>query len=149
MRKIYSNKILKVVKSWLNTKFHYGGRIKINNQNSGGIDCIGLIMKVGEEINSKYNNKNIIYLDKTNYSKYPNNFEMKEFLDKYFIKIDKKQVKTGDVVYMNFDNNLEHIAIISDVGIIHCYVEAKKVVENTLNDYWFDKIKGYYRYPNT
>lgn len=147
MRKIYSNKILKVARSWLNTKFHYGGRIKINKINYGGIDCIGLIMKVGEEINSRYNDKNIISLDKTNYSKYPNNFEMKEFLDTYFIKISKNQLKVGDIVYMNFNNNLEHVAIVSNIGIIHCYVEAKKVVENTINEYWYNKIKGFYRYP--
>lgn len=148
MSKIYSNKILKVAKSWLNTKFHYGGRVKINNQNNGGIDCIGLILKIGEEINSTYNGKNIIMLDQTNYSKFSNDFEMKKFLDKYFIKIKEKDVKIGDIVYVNFNNSLEHVAIISDVGLIHCYVEARKVVEHSLSQYWKDKIKCFYRYPN-
>lgn len=149
MSKIYSNKILKVAKSWLNTKFHYGGRVKINNQNNGGIDCIGLILKIGEEVNSTYNGKNIIMLDQTNYSKFSNNFEMKKFLDKYFIKIKEKDVKIGDIAYINFNNNLEHVAVISDVGLIHCYVEARKVVEHSLNQYWKDKIKCFYRYPNS
>ena len=149
MSKIYSNKILKVAKSWLNTKFHYGGRVKINNQNNGGIDCIGLILKIGEEINSTYNGKNIIMFDQTNYSKFSNDFEMKKFLDKYFIKIRKKDVKIGDIAYINFNNNLEHVAIISDIRLIHCYVEARKVVEHSLNQYWKDKIKCFYRYPNS
>ena len=102
MSKIYSNKIQKVARSWLNTKFHYGGRIKINDQNNGGIDCIGLILKVGQEINSTYYGKNIITLDQTNYSKFSNSFEMKKFLDKYFIKTEEKNVKTGDITYINF-----------------------------------------------
>ena len=48
--KIYSNKILRVAKSWLGTRFSYYGRVKINDKNKGGVDCVGLIMKVGEEI---------------------------------------------------------------------------------------------------
>lgn len=146
MSKIYSNKILKVAKTWLNTKFHYYGRIKINKFNAGGVDCIGLIMKVGEEINAKYDNKNIIYYDYNTYSKYPNTNELENFLNKYFIKIEKIEAKIGDLLYFRFENNLEHIGIISDLGIIHCYIEAKKVVEHILDAYWKEKIIGYYRY---
>ena len=149
MSKIYSNKVQKVAKSWLDTKFHYGGRIKINKQNNGGIDCIGLILKIGEEINSTYDGKNIINFDNTNYSEYKNNnFEMKNFLDKYFIKIKQKDLKIGDIAYINFNNNIEHVAIVSKIGLIHCYVEVRKVVEHEMNKYWQDKIVSYYRYPN-
>lgn len=148
MRKINSKKILRIAKSYIGTKFHYTGRIKINNNNKGGIDCIGLILKIGEEINSTYNNKCIINYDYLTYSRYPNNNEMYNFLEKYFIKIDKKQATIGDLIYINFNDKLEHIAILSDIGIIHCYVEVGKVVEHSLNKYWTDKIISYYRYPN-
>lgn len=147
-RKINSKKILKTAKSWIGTKFHFNGRIKKNQNNNGGVDCIGLILKIGEEINSTYNGKNIINYDYLAYSRYPNKYEMKNFLDKYFIKISEKEVKIGDLIYFNFENKLEHIAIVTDVGILHCYVEVKKVVEHGLNDYWNKKIIGYYRYNN-
>lgn len=150
MSKIYSNKIYKVAKSWINTKFYYGGRVKINRQNNGGIDCIGLILKVGEEINSTYDGKNIINFDNSNYSIFKhNNFEMKKFLDKYFLRVKKQNVKIGDIAYINFNNNLEHVAIISKVGLIHCYVEVRRVVEHEMNSYWKNKIVSYYRYPNS
>lgn len=148
-RKIDSRKILKIAKSWIGTKFHFNGRIKKNDYNNGGVDCIGLILKIGEEVNSTYNGKNIINYDYLTYSRYPNKSEMKNFLDKYFIKISEKQVKIGDLMYLNFDNKLEHIAVITDVGILHCYVEVGKVVEHTLDDYWIRKIKGYYRFNNS
>ncbi len=147
-RKINSKKILKIAKSWVGTKFHFNGRIKKNQNNKGGVDCIGLILKVGEEINSTYNGKNIINYDYLTYSRYPNKNEMRIFLNKYFIKISKKQAKAGDLVYFNFENKLEHIAIITDVGILHCYIEVKMVVEHSLNNYWNKKILGYYRYNN-
>lgn len=147
IRKINSKKILKVAKSWLGTKFHYAGRIKKNEFNDGGVDCIGLILKIGEEIGSTSNGKNIVTYDYLNYSRYPNFGEMQKFLGKYFMKITKKQAKIGDLIYFNFPNRLEHIAIISDIGIIHCYIEAKSVVEHHLNNYWFEKIVEFYRYP--
>lgn len=147
LKKIDSRTILKASKSWINTKFHYTGRIKVNKNNSGGVDCIGLIIKVGQEINSTYNGKNLIYYDYLTYSRYPNHNEMKKFLEKYFIKIDKKQAKTGDLVYINFNNGLEHIGILSKIGIIHCYVDVGKVVEHRIDDYWNNKIIDYFRYP--
>lgn len=149
MTKISCKTITKIAKTWLGTKFHYCGRIKINKNNKGGVDCIGLIIKIGEEIGANYNGKNIINYDYLTYSRYPNIGEMKKFLDKYFIKINKEQAKSGDLVYMNFQDNLEHIAIlISKTEIIHCYTTAGKVVKNTLDNYWKSKIKGYYRYDN-
>lgn len=138
--------IVECARRWLGTKFHYTGRIKINNYNKGGVDCIGLIMKVGEEIGSNYNGKNIINYDYLTYSRYPNIGEMKRFLDKYFTKIDKEELRIGDLIYFNFNNNLEHIAIFTDKGIIHCYTEAGCVAENSLNNFWYSKIKAYYRY---
>lgn len=146
MRKIDSRKILKVAKTWIGTRFHYTGRVKINSNNKGGVDCIGLIIKVGEEIGAGFNGKNISYYDYLSYSKYPNHCEMQKFLNKYFLKIDKKDVKVGDLVYMNFNDNLEHIGIISKIGLIHCYVDVGMVVEHRIDNYWNNKIISYYRY---
>lgn len=146
--KIYSNKILKVAESWLGTNFHFYGRIKINRNNRGGVDCIGLIIKIGEEINSSFQGKNIIKYDRNDYSRFSHNSELKSFLDKYFLSISIKDLKAGDILYFNFDNGLEHVAIVSKIGIIHCYIEVGCVVEHILNKYWKDKIKYCYRYPN-
>lgn len=146
-KKLNSRKILKIAQSWIGTKFHYGGRIRKNAHNAGGVDCIGLILGIGAEIDSRYGGKNIACYDYLTYSRYPNFGEMKNFLDKYFAKITEKQLKIGDLIYFNFPNGLEHVALKSSAGIIHCYVEARCVVEHSLNDYWSEKIVGFYRYP--
>ena len=62
------------------------------------------------------------------------------------MKISEKEIKVGDLVYMNFADNLEHIGILSRIGIIHCYVDVGIVVEHRLDDYWKSKIVGWYRY---
>ena len=146
MRKIDSRKILKVAKTWIGTKFHYTGRVKINANNRGGVDCIGLIIKVGEEVGAGFGGKNISYYDYLTYSRYPNQGEMRRFLDKYFLKIKEKDVKVGDLVYMNFTNGLEHIGIISKIGLIHCYVDVGMVVEHRFDEYWKSRVVGWYRY---
>ena len=145
-----SKKILGIARSWVGTKFHYCGRIRKNECNNGGVDCIGLILKVGEECGATFAGKNIIYYDYLTYSRYPNSGEMKNFLDKYFIKINETQATIGDLIYFNFENGLEHIAIISgNKKIIHCYTGAKRVVEHNINEYWSNKIIDYYRYNNS
>jgi cell wall-associated NlpC family hydrolase len=147
MGKIRSDKILRTAKKWVGTRFHHNGRIIRNGENLGGVDCIGLAMAVGKTVGSTCNGKNIASYDYLTYSRYPNQGEMKDFLDRRFVKIDEKEAKIGDLIYFNFDNRLEHIAIISDAGIMHCCVEARRVVEHALDDYWRRKIRGYYRYP--
>jgi hypothetical protein len=76
-----------IAESWIGTKFHYYGRIKKNTLNNGGVDCIGLIIKIGEEINSRCFGKNIVNYDYLNYSRYPNRGEMLNFFNTYFLRI--------------------------------------------------------------
>jgi cell wall-associated NlpC family hydrolase len=141
--------VVNIGRSWLNTNFHYAGRIKKNKTNNGGVDCIGLIIKIGEEIESKYFGKNIIYYDYLNYSRYPNHGEMKRFLDKFFISIGQNDLIVGDLIYFNFKNNLEHIAVyMPNNCILHCSAGSKKVIEEKLTHFWTEKIIGFYRYSH-
>jgi cell wall-associated NlpC family hydrolase len=139
-----------IVNSWLGTKFHYAGRIKKNKLNRGGIDCVGLIIKIGEELNAMSNNKNIIYYDYINYSRYPNCGEMKIFFDKHFEKIKKENLKKGNLIYFNFKNKLEHAAIyLKDYEILHCSASSKIVVKEKLTPFWIEKIVDSYKFRET
>ncbi|MDR2781426.1 MAG: hypothetical protein LBB21_03140 [Holosporaceae bacterium] len=144
--KIGSSEVLVVARKWIGTRFHFAARVRKNSGNAGGIDCIGLVIKVGEDIGASFNGRNIASYDYLTYSKYPNRGEMREFLDSYFLKMSATSTGIGDLIYFNFPNGLEHIAIASDLGIIHCCLEARSVVEHQLNSYWKEKIIGFYRY---
>ncbi|MDR2077662.1 MAG: hypothetical protein LBP39_01705 [Rickettsiales bacterium] len=141
-----SDRILMAARSWIGTRFHFAGRVKKNSNNRGGVDCIGLVLKIGEEVDASSDGKNIASYDYLTYSKYPNFGEMREFMDRYFVRISAADLKIGDLAYFNFSNGLEHAAIVSDCGIIHCYLEARSVVEHQLSSYWKEKIMGFYRY---
>jgi cell wall-associated NlpC family hydrolase len=131
------------VESWLGTKFHYYGRIKKNALNNGGVDCIGLVIKIGEEC---FDNR-IGQLDYLSYSRFPNMGEMKRFFDKYFLKISWEDLKIGDIFYFNFKNKLEHTAIyIYENRILHCSTSSKRVVDEQSTEFWREKIVSLYRY---
>jgi cell wall-associated NlpC family hydrolase len=138
--------ILRTARSWIGTRFHFAGRVRKNLANAGGVDCIGLVVRVGGEIGALSNGENIESYDYLTYSRYPNVGEMKKFLDKHLLAIGRGDADIGDLIYLNFANGLEHIALISDLGIIHCYLEVKSVVEHRLDGYWREKIVGFYRY---
>ncbi|MDR2760914.1 MAG: C40 family peptidase [Rickettsiales bacterium] len=141
-------KIAAVAERWLGTKFHYAGRVKKNNLNAGGVDCIGLIMKIGEEIGCQSFGKNIILFDYVSYCRYPNRGEMGEFLNRHFVKIEKKQLRAGDIIYFNFKNGLEHAAIYSSEDIIHCSAGSRAVVREKITASWEEKMRGFFRYGN-
>jgi cell wall-associated NlpC family hydrolase len=140
------NSVLEVARGWIGTRFHFGGRVRGNSANRGGVDCIGLIVKVGGELGASSRGKNIESYDYLTYSRYPNVGEMKNFLDRHLIEISREEATAGDVIYFNFANGLEHAALASDLGMIHCYLEARSVVEHRLNEYWAEKIVNFYRY---
>lgn len=140
--------INEISNQWIGTKFHYFGRIKKNKYNNGGVDCIGLIIKIGEELGAiGDNNKNIIFSDFLNYSRYPNKKELYNSLIKNCRKIKQNNIKTGDLIYFNFENNLEHIGIlINNNEFLHCSAISKSVILESLNEYWKNKIKDIFRF---
>ncbi|MDR2777414.1 MAG: hypothetical protein LBB24_01430 [Rickettsiales bacterium] len=138
--------IVRTARSWIGTRFHFTGRIRKNSANAGGVDCIGLVVRVGGEIGASSGGKNIESYDYLTYSRYPNAGEMKKFLDEHLLVVNREDANIGDLAYLNFANGLEHIALISDLGIIHCHLGARSVVEHRLDDYWREKIVGFYRY---
>lgn len=52
----------------------------------------------------------------------------------------------GDVLLMRFDQNPQHVAIVSDIGIIHSHASARRVVEHRLDDVWTQRIVAVYRF---
>jgi cell wall-associated NlpC family hydrolase len=72
---------------------------------------------------------------------------MKNFLGQHLRRVSAGDARAGDIVYLNFPSGLEHAALLSDGGgMIHCYLEARAVVEHRLDPYWTEKISGFYRY---
>lgn len=141
---------LQEARTWLGTPFHHQGRVKNIGKKKGGCDCIGLIFGVCKALDLEGKQGVIHSFDITGYSREPNGMDLKRNLEKHLIEIDKNDIKPADILLFRFEENPQHVGIVSNYsdsqyGIIHCYAQARKVVEHILDDYWKNKIVAAYR----
>jgi len=50
MSKVTKQQIILQARTWLGTKYHHQGRLKKSKAGAGGVDCIGLIIGVIDEL---------------------------------------------------------------------------------------------------
>lgn len=141
------NQIITEARSWIGTKFHHQGRIKKTFSHNGGCDCIGFVIGVADNIGLKFEGKPYSFYDDLDYPKYPHKNKLEQVIQKFMIKIDESSYQTGDVLLFKFDKNPQHVGLVSyHNNIIHCYAQAKGVVEHQLDKSWKEKIIGYYSF---
>lgn len=122
--------LVEAARGYLGVPFHHQGR------NKAGIDCLGLLVVSAKEAGIELE-------DHKGYSRQPDGITLRSECDRQLIKIDK--MKTGDILLMRFRKEPQHIAIKTDIGIIHSYQNAGKVVEHGLDAKWIKRIVGVYR----
>ena len=127
-------KIVEQARTWIGTKFRYQGRIKKNQNNKGGVDCLGLILGICDEIGYKYNGKLLSYYDTITYSKKPDYNILKENFSKFFIVKDIKDIDIGDIVLKQVSSEQFHLMIYTGKTFIHASATTFSVVEHNIDD---------------
>ncbi|PCJ29604.1 MAG: hypothetical protein COA94_00990 [Rickettsiales bacterium] len=152
MKTKLSQKIVTAARSWLGTRYHHQGRLKKTSKHKGGVDCVGLVMGVVAELNiTGAGGKNLIELDRTDYSAHPDGRSLVEFLDMHLQKTNLKKIKDGDILLFKLFKHPQHVGIatlgkIRGLGVIHCYSASGSVVEHILSPAWLRMIVGVYRF---
>ncbi len=145
---VYQSAIVVEARSWIGTSFHHQGRVKKNATSKGGCDCIGLIIGVTSALGIKCKGYSLAQLDNKNYSKHPDGVSLKAALDEYLTPIPVNSIQPGDVLLIRFNKEPQHVAFVGDYGgglsLIHCYIQARGVVEHVLDDYWMERVVGAY-----
>lgn len=132
--------IVSEARSWIGTKYKHLGRVK-----GSSVDCVGLIIGVG-------NSLGLSGFNTDDYSQLPDPVVMKKHLDNELVRIELKEAKPGDIFWIKWAENPQHVAIFSsDDGkgyrtMIHSYALVKKCVEHTLDDIWGKRIVAAYKY---
>jgi NlpC/P60 family putative phage cell wall peptidase len=141
-----SNDIVSQARTWKGTPFHHQARLK-----GKGCDCLGLVIGVVDELELK--DKNGIRLaayDEVTYSKEPNGEYLTEKLLSLLDEVPIADASAGDLVLFKMGNNPQHLAILSDyeggLGMVHCYAQARRVVEHRLDEDWQKKIVKVFRW---
>ena len=126
--------IIKEAKSWIGTNFRYQGRVKKNQNNNGGVDCLGLIFGVCDKLGYKYNNRLLSSYDNIVYDKNPNYSILMDKFSKFFIPKDKKNINKGDILLVNVSQNQFHLMFYNCKTVIHASAVGRKVVEHSINN---------------
>lgn len=165
--------IIACARSYLGTRFHHQGRLKKTANHKGGIDCLGLLVGIASELDlrDKHGEK-LSELDRIDYSHQPDTLALKAKLAKALYPVRHcersaaihlsfnpkdgshrphglamTELQPADILLLTIDGRAQHLALVSDLGIIHAYAPARCVVEHALDESWIRKIDAIYELP--
>jgi len=135
--------IIEEARSWIGTRWQHQGRVKRNEQFQGGVDCLGLILGVGNALQLFPDT-----LDYHNYNRLPHDNLLLKECDRYAIKKPIIAAMPGDILVFRMTAEPQHLALFTDKNtIVHAYIQAHAVVENSLGEEWMNKLVAAYSYP--
>lgn len=134
-KKVTREAIVAEARTWLNTPFHHQGRVK-----SVGVDCAGVIIGTADTLRLLSD-----FEDKP-YAKSPSADQLRTTLKNYMIEIAVNEAKSGDVLLFAFDREPQHVAFLTDIGILHAYAQVRKCVEHSFDAVWKSRVRGAYRF---
>lgn len=131
-------KVIEEARTYIGTPFHHQGRLK-----KAGVDCVGVLVGVARTLG-------LTDHDVPAYTKYPQGGELMPELEKTLIKISLEDLDYGDVMVFwinRFSRVPQHLALRTDIGMIHTYQSVGKVVEHGLTKKWLRRLCAAFRFP--
>lgn len=126
------DEIVAAARSYLGTRYHHQGR------NRAGIDCAGLIVCVARDLGVEVG-------DVAGYARTPDGDSLRRAVEGQAVRVATAQ--PGDILLMRFDGDPQHLAIMTDYGMIHSYAQARRVVEHRVDAEWAKRIVAAYQFP--
>ncbi len=144
--------IVDQARTWLGTKYHHQGRLKKSAQCKGGVDCVGLLIGVADELSICDSDGCLLSKhDRTGYSSNP--IIPTDLVESHLTQITHKNMQAGDVLLFKFWKEPQHVGILTNYptggfGFIHCNASSNAVIEQPLSDTWLRMITHVYRFIN-
>ena len=85
--------------------------------------------------------------DTTTYGRSPRPDRMREILKREMVEIEINQAVIGDVFHMAWRRIPQHVALLTDVGILHCHEASGGVIEHPMDAEWRGRVRAAYRFP--
>ncbi len=118
-------------RNWLGVRWAHQGRSR------AGVDCVGLVVRVAHALN-------LSTFDTADYSRQPDPARMRALMAEHMEPVAAPQI--GDVLLMRFEVEPQHVAIVTDIGIIHAYAQVRRVVEHRFDSVWLGRVVGAYQF---
>lgn len=119
----------------LGARFRHQGRAP-----EQGLDCVGLLLYTAHSLG-------LTTFDYTAYPRHPDPDQLEAHLKAMLEPISVDQAKPGDVYRFAFNGEAIHVGLATDIGVIHSYAIARKVVEHGLDDKWSAMVIEAYKIP--
>jgi cell wall-associated NlpC family hydrolase len=128
--------MIDIARTYLGTPFAHQGRMK-----RVGIDCLGLVVCVARETG-------LAVQDFTNYPREPDGATLVLRLSEQLDQVADGDERIGDVLcfWIRRPALPCHVGFKTDVGVLHTYANAGKVVEHVLDARWQKRIHSVWRF---
>lgn len=132
----------------LGVRFRHQGRDVAH-----GVDCLGLLLVVADKLQLRFDAHSVMALDQRHYRTKPDTEFLRAQLAQWLLPIEKTQTQIGDIILLCIDGSPQHLAILSDyplageMGMIHAYAPARRVVEHRYDTPWRRATYAAYRLP--
>lgn len=141
-----ANNIVTQARTWLGTPFHHQARLK-----GKGCDCLGLIIGVVDELGLvDSRGQPLAGYDEVSYSKEPDGAYLTQKLTALLDEAPLAEASAGDLALFTVRDNPQHLAFLTDyeggLGMIHCYAQARRVVEHRLDEDWKQRLVKVFRW---
>lgn len=153
MTSITPEQLIMQARTWIGTKYHHQGRLKKSSRGPGGVDCIGLVIGVIDELGIQDGEGNpLSQHDEFNYSMYPERGRLVGSISKYLREVPSEQMREGDVLLFKFFNDPQHVGLLTHYptggfGLIHCTSSSAQVVEQPFSGGLRRMLTHVYRFP--
>ena len=125
--------VVEAARAYLGTPYRHQGRTQ------RGLDCIGLVLRVAHDLQ-------ITDYEVSHYGRVPSGRMMQRLIEEHCRKIAINQAVIGDMLHMAFEDQPQHVALLTDRGMIHAD-SRRGVVEHGIGDQWRMKIRAAYQLP--
>jgi len=123
--------VVQAAREWIGTPYIHQGRAK-----GAGVDCLGLPVGVMRGLGVDTPDRDGYGLDPTG--------ELMPGLDGELHRIE---LQPGALILFRIRRQPQHVAIATDIGMIHSYMGSKKVVETSIDKWWRDRLICAYAMP--
>lgn len=128
------DRIVAEARKYLGTPYHHQGRVL-----GHGIDCYGLVEMVARGLGFDVP-------EGVRYSRIPDEAQLLAYMDQYAVQVDKRSYQLADILIVPFRGQMRHMAIVTEIGMIHAYEPSGMVVEHAIDDKWSRRIARAYSF---
>lgn len=123
--------LIAIARTWIGVPFRHQGRNKL------GVDCGGLLMCIGQQAG-------LTIIQPDTYSMSPDIALVRRALQANCTEIKMSDALPGDVLLLAFAGAPQHVALLTDIGLLHAWAKPGKVVEHLIDAQWQRRIVAAY-----